>query len=111
MSPRKVRRVADLVRGKKVNAALDLLHFTPKAAAKPLAKVIHSAAANFLNNTPVGQKVDPDSLVIKELRVDEGPTLKRYRAGSMGRVMRIRKRTSHIFVRVGTLEETGEEEE
>jgi len=102
MSPRKVRRVADMVRGKNVDEAINILHFTAKAAAQPVEKTIRSAVANLINNTDEGAKLDPESLVIKEIRVDEGPTLKRYRAGSMGRVMRIRKRTSHIHVRVGT---------
>ena len=102
MSPRKVRRVADLVRGKNVDEAINILHFTPKAAAQPVEKTIRSAVANLINNTDEGGKIEPESLMIKEIRVDEGPTLKRYRAGSMGRVMRIRKRTSHIHVRVGT---------
>lgn len=102
MSPRKVRRVADLVRGKNVDEAINILSFTPKAAALPVEKTIRSAVANLINNTDEGAKVEPESLMIKEIRVDEGPTLKRYRAGSMGRVMRIRKRTSHIHVRVGT---------
>ncbi len=104
MSPRKVRRVAELVRGKNVDEAINILNFTSKAAAVPLEKTISSAVANLINNTDEGGKIDPETLIIKEVRVDEGPTMKRFRAGSMGRVMRIRKRTSHIHVKVGTQE-------
>lgn len=95
MSPRKVRRVIDLIRGKGVDEALNILHFTPKAAAGPVEKVLRSAVANMLN-IEGSSKVEPENLVIKEARVDQGFTLKRYRAASMGRATRIRKRTCHI---------------
>lgn len=97
MSPRKVRRVADLVRGKNVGDAINILHFIQKSASRPLEKVIRSAVSNMLN-IESSSKVDPDELFIKEIRVDEGVTLKRFRAASMGRAVRIRKRTSHISV-------------
>ena len=99
MSPRKVRRVADLVRGKNVGDAINILHFTPKAAAVPIEKVLRSAVSNMLN-VEGSSKVDPDELFIKEIKVDSGVTLKRFRAASMGRAVRIRKRTSHISVTV-----------
>ncbi len=103
MSPRKIRRVAELIRGKNVGEAINILHFTRKNATEPLEKVLRSAVANMLN-VEGSSKVDPDNLYIKELRVDEGITLRRFRAASMGRAVRIRKRTSHITVRVAEVE-------
>lgn len=99
MSPRKVRRVADLIRGKNVGDAINILHFTPKAASIPIEKVLRSAVSNMLN-IEGSSKVDPDELFIKEIKIDGGVTLKRFRAASMGRAVRIRKRTSHITVTV-----------
>lgn len=104
MSPRKIRRVADLIRGKDVGEALNILHFTRKAASRPLEKTLRSAISNMLN-VEGSSKVDPDELYIKEIRVDEGITLRRFRAASMGRAVRIRKRTSHITIKVAQLEE------
>lgn len=95
MSPRKVRLVVDLIRGKEVDEALNILHFTAKAASKPVEKALRSAVANILNEEGK-TRVDPENLVITEARVDGGLTMKRFRAASMGRAMRIRKRTSHI---------------
>jgi len=103
MSPRKLRRVAELIRGKNVGEAINILHFTRKDATVPLEKVVRSAVANMLN-VEGSSKVDPDALYIKELRVDEGVTLRRFRAASMGRAVRIRKRTSHITVKVAEIE-------
>ncbi|EKT88832.1 50S ribosomal protein L22 [Leptospira santarosai] len=95
MSPRKVRLVADEIRGYAVNEALDILKFTNKRAIEPLTKVILSASANasVLNN-----KVDLDELFIKKIYVDEGPIMKRFRPRARGRAARIRKRLSHITV-------------
>ena len=104
MSPRKVRRVADLIRGKNVVEALNVLHFTRKAASEPLEKTLRSAVSNILN-LDGSSKVDPDELYIKEIRVDEGITLKRFRAAAMGRAVKIRKPTSHIFIKVAGIEE------
>ena len=94
MSPQKIRLVADLIRGKKVEDALNILSFTPKASAPLVSKVLKSAIAN------AGQKkgVDVDTLIVKTISVDEGPTLKRFRARAMGRGTRILKRTSHIKI-------------
>ncbi len=97
MSPRKVRRVVDLIRGKNVGDAINILHFTPKSAAEPIEKVLRSAVSNMLN-IEGSSKVDPDDLYVKEIKVDGGVTLRRFRAASMGRAVRIRKRTSHITV-------------
>lgn len=95
MSPRKVRRVVNLIRGKQVDAALNILHFSPKAAALPLEKALRSAIANLMNIED-HSKVRSEKLFVEEAWVDGGVTLKRIRPASMGRAMRIRKRTSHI---------------
>jgi len=103
MSPRKIRRVADLIRGKAVGDALNILHFTRKAATEPLEKALRSAISNMLN-LEGSSKVEPEELYIKEIRIDVGITLRRFRAASMGRASRIRKRTSHITIRVADIE-------
>lgn len=97
MSARKVRRVAELVRGKNVNEAIEILNFVPKAAAVPLQKTIKSAASNVLAEEGTA-KIHPEDLRIKTLFVDGGPIWKRFRAVGMGRAYRIRKRTCHITV-------------
>jgi large subunit ribosomal protein L22 len=94
ISPRKVRLVADAVRGMKVGEALNKLQFTPKKAAVLITKVINSAVANASQRPDV----DVDQLYIKKAFVDGGPTLKRWRPRAMGRAYIIRKRTSHITV-------------
>ncbi len=97
MSARKVRRVAELVRGKNVNEAIEILNFVPKAAAVPLQKTIKSAASNILAEEGTA-KIHPEDLRIKTLFVDGGPIWKRFRAVGMGRAYHIRKRTCHITV-------------
>ena len=97
MSPRKIRRVLDQVRGKRVDQALDMLHFTPKIAAAPIEKTIRSAVAN-LGNLEEGQRLDLNEIYITDAFVDQGPTLKRFRPMSMGRAGRIRKRTAHLTI-------------
>lgn len=94
VSPRKARRVIDLVRGRSVADALDILRWAPQAASEPVAKVIASAAANAQNNNGL----DPSTLVVATVYADEGPTAKRIRPRAQGRAFRIRKRTSHITV-------------
>ena len=94
ISPRKARLVADLVRGKGVEEALNILAFTNKAFAKRLTKLINSAMANAQSNT----KMDVDTLWIKRIYVDGGPMLKRFIPRAMGRATMIRKRMSHITV-------------
>jgi large subunit ribosomal protein L22 len=96
MSPTKVRRVVELIKDRPVQEALDILRFSPQAAAQPLFKVVASAAANAENNLDL----DPDTLVVAAAFADEGPTLKRIRPRAQGRAYRIRKRTSHITVEV-----------
>ncbi len=94
VSASKARRVIDLVRGKSVEEALDILRWAPQAASEPVAKVIASAAANAQNN----EGLDPTTLVVATIHADEGPTAKRIRPRAQGRAYRIRKRTSHITV-------------
>ncbi|MCL6634689.1 MAG: 50S ribosomal protein L22 [Peptococcaceae bacterium] len=101
ISPRKVRQVVDLIRGKKVDEALAILRYTPKRAAEAVTKVVKSAAANAENNL----QMDRDELFIKACYVDQGPTLKRYQARAMGRADILRRRTSHITVVVGDKKE------
>jgi large subunit ribosomal protein L22 len=94
VSPQKARLVAELVKGKKVSDALGILTFTPKVSSRYMSKLIHSAVANAEQK----KGIDIDTLFVKNIFVNEGPTLKRFRAASMGRASRIRKRTSHITV-------------
>ena len=94
VSASKARRVIDLVRGKPVAEALDILRWAPQSASEPVAKVIASAAANAQNNNGL----DPSTLVVAALTADEGPTAKRIRPRAQGRAFRIRRRTSHITV-------------
>jgi large subunit ribosomal protein L22 len=95
-SPRKVRLVADVVRGKKVPAALAALNFVDKRAAGPFAKVISSAVANAVQ---AGHSVD--SLIIKKVSVDKGTTIKRFMPRARGSASAINKRSSHITVELG----------
>jgi large subunit ribosomal protein L22 len=93
-SASKARRMVDLVRGRPAKEALTVLKFQPQAASEPVYKVIASAIANAENN----EQLDPDSLLVTEAYVDEGPTMKRFRPRAQGRAYRIRKRTCHITV-------------
>ncbi|MHB8171526.1 MAG: 50S ribosomal protein L22 [Thermincolia bacterium] len=101
ISPRKVRYVVDLVRGKKVSDALAILKFTPKVAAEAVEKVVKSAIANAEHN----YEMDVDSLYVDQIFVDQGPTMKRFKPRAMGRADQIRKRTSHITVVVSEKKE------
>ncbi len=99
MSPRKVRRVIDEVRGLDAEEALQVLHFLPHAAARPVAKVINSAIANAEENLGIPR----DELYVAKITADEGPGVnpgkgRRRRYGARGRVKMIRKRSSHITV-------------
>ena len=96
ISPTKARRVVNLVRGLPAKDALTVLQFAPQAASEPVYKVLASAIANAENN----ERLDPDSLLVSEAFVDEGPTLKRFRPRAQGRAYRIRKRTCHITIAV-----------
>ncbi len=97
IAPRKARLVADEVRGKSVPDAVSILQFTNKRAAGIIGDVIKSSAANAEHN----DDADVDALIVRDVRVDEGPTIKRFRARAMGRATMIRKRTSHISVALG----------
>ena len=92
ITPQKARRVVDMVRGMDVEEALALLKFAPQAASETVFKVLESAVAN----AELGEDLDPHSLVVSKATVDEGPTMKRFRARAQGRAARINKRTSHI---------------
>ena len=94
VSPQKARLVVDLVRGKNVKEALGILEYTNKSATPAIIKVIKSAAANAVHN----ENAEEDKLYVKEIFVDEGPTLKRFAARAKGSGTRILKRTSHITV-------------
>jgi large subunit ribosomal protein L22 len=97
LSSQKARLVADLVRGKRVDQALNILAFSPQKAAFTIRKVLESAIANAEHN----EGADIDELVVKTIYVDQGPTLKRFTARAKGRGNRISKPTCHIVVTVG----------
>lgn len=99
-SPRKVRLVADLIRGKRVGDSLQTLSFAPKRASHAVKKLVESAVRNAEFNE--GKR--RDDLFIKEIRVDEGFTLRRFRPRARGRAGRLNKRTSHIHVLLGEKE-------
>lgn len=103
-SPIKMRRVVNAVRGMRAQQALDVLALLPHRAAKPVSKTIKSAVANAEEN----YALDAEDMVIAEIMVDEGPRLRRYRAGARGRYKPIKKRLSHITV---VLEEYSEWED
>ena len=94
ISPRKVRLVTELIKGQPVEQALTTLKFMPKKAARLVSKTLQSAVANAEQNP----NIDIDTLYIKRIFVDEGPSMKRWRARAMGRATRILKRSSHITV-------------
>ena len=93
-APRKVRLVADQIRGLEVERAIALLTFSPRGASVPVLKLVRSAAANAENN----YDLDPEDLRITSISVDEGPTMRRYRPRARGRATRIEKRSSHINI-------------
>ena len=100
-SPRKVRLVADQVRGLPIEDARALLRFSPKGAARDVGKLIESAAANAENN----HELVAEDLRVTEIHVDAGPTLRRWRARARGRATRIDRRTSHLSVALTPIEE------
>ncbi len=99
VAPRKVRIVADEVRGMKVGDALAVLKYTPQAASAHLAKLLRSAVANAEQK---GGRVDVDALFVKTLTVDQGPKMRRFMPRAMGRAYRVEKKTSHVYVELGT---------
>ena len=105
MSPRKVRLVVDQIRGCPVTEAYSLLQFSKKAAAVPVSKTLRSAVANAQDLADRdGESVDVDELVVSEAFVDEGPTLRRWKAAAQGRAMPRRRRTSHVTLVVKSKE-------
>jgi large subunit ribosomal protein L22 len=101
VSPYKLRQVIDVIRGKPVEEAADLLRFVERDAAIIVDKLLHSAVANASNN----DHLDPEELYVSACYVDEGPTAKRWRPRARGRATRIRKRSSHVTVIVSRLPE------
>ena len=94
ISSRKVKIVADLIRGKNVDEALAIIKFTPKASSELIEKLLKSAIANAENNHGMNR----GNLVVSEIYANQGPTLKRIRPAAKGSAVRIRKRTSHITI-------------
>ena len=101
IAPRKVRLVVDLIRGKQIGEAVAILQHTPKASSIVVEKLLKSAAANAEHN----YEMNLDNLIVSEVFVDEGPTLKRFRPRAMGRASAINKRTSHITLVVSDQKE------
>lgn len=97
ISPRKARQVVDLIRGKSVEDALNQLHFIANNSSIPVEKVLRSAVSNAMNLDETS-KLNPEDLYVKEIQVNEGPTMRRYNPGPQGRAMIIRKRSCHISV-------------
>ena len=102
-SPRKMRLLADLIRNKPVEDALNVLRFHAQHASTPLSKLIVSAVKNY--ETKTGLRAEDSSLFVKEIRVDEGTMLKRFHPAPQGRAYRVRKRSNHVTVTVDTLKE------
>ena len=96
ISSRKVKIVADLIRGKDVDEALAIMKFTPKASSEVLEKLLKSAIANAENN----HGMSSNNLYVAEIYANQGPTMKRIRPAAKGSAVRIRKRTSHITIKL-----------
>ena len=106
-SPRKLRTLANLVRKKRVAEAIDILNFKPHRGTRPIELTIRSAVHNLLDQHP-DERFDDDELVVREIRIDEGPRFKRFRPAARGRAAPYKRRTSHITVVVGLTEELEE---
>jgi len=102
-SPRKMRMVADLIRGEEVLKALDILKYNPKEASGRLEKLLKSAIANWETKNE-GQKPEDHFLYVKEIRVDSATMLKRYQPAPQGRAHRIRKRSNHVTLYIDSKE-------
>ncbi len=100
-SPRKMRMVIDLIRGKAVDQAIEILHFNTRHAAKDAEKVLRSAVANIMNKEE-NNKLDTSDLFVKEVYVNQGPSVKRILPAPMGRAYRMRKRSNHLTIIVAT---------
>ena len=105
MGPRKVRLVADLIRGRKAAQALDILSLTPKRAARPLLKLLNSAVANAKHNF----SIPVEDLRISKIMVDGGPSLKRWMPKAHGRATPVRERTSHVHLVLAAMTENKKE--
>jgi len=101
ISASKARQVINLVRGRNVSESMEMLKHMNKKAATPVYKLLQAAAANAVFQADEDNPVDVDTLVIKEIYANEGPTMKRIRPRAQGRAFRIRKRTTHLHVVVG----------
>lgn len=111
-SPRKMRLVADLIRGREVNQALDILKYTKKEAALRLSPLVRSAIANWeAKNESNRKELENGNVYIKTIMVDEGRTLKRIRTAPQGRAARIRKRSNHVTIILDVKKQTVKEEE
>lgn len=97
VSPRKMRLIADLIRGEEVNKALDILKYSPQHVSRDLEKLVLSAISNWQNKNE-GVRIEDSNLYISEIRVDQGRTLKRYRPAPQGRAHKIKKRSNHVTV-------------
>jgi large subunit ribosomal protein L22 len=106
-SPRKMRLVVDMIRGEDVNKALDMLKYSPKEASRKVEKLLLSAISNWQNKNE-GVRVEESNLFIKEIFVDSGRMLKRIRPAPQGRAHRIRKRSNHVTMILGSLNLTEE---
>lgn len=101
IAPRKVRLVADLIRGKKVATARNMLQVSQKGCALPMRKLLDSAVANAENEALMNEvRIDADEMVISKILVNEGRTLRRFNAAARGRAVRIRKRSCHIELHI-----------
>lgn len=102
-SPRKMRLVIDLIRGKNAADAMNILKFTPKLAARDAERVLNSALGNLdYKMNELGESYNDMDVYVKEATVDQGPTLKRIQPAPMGRAYRIRKRSNHLKIVVAT---------
>lgn len=109
-SPRKMRLVADLIRGEEVNNALNILKFSPQHASRNLEKLLLSAVSNWQNKNE-GVRIEDSRLYVSEIRVDQGRTLKRFRPAPQGRAHRIRKRSNHVTLYLASANQVVEETE
>jgi large subunit ribosomal protein L22 len=108
-SPRKMRLVADMIRGEEVNKALDLLRFSSKTVAKNVEKLLLSAIANWQGKNEKA-RIDDSHLFVKDIFIDQGRTLKRIRPAPQGRAYRIRKRSNHVTIILDSLNKPEEKE-
>ena len=103
-SPRKLRRIVNVVRGESVGKALRVLHYLPQSGTRPVELAIRSAVHNLMDKNQ-DERFDEDDMYIREIQVDEGPVMKRFRAGARGRPHPYKKRMSHVRVVVAAIDE------